>query len=507
MGGNGSRVAAIVRLSSDLATKSRTTRRRFQRALKDNLRDALESAGIHCTLDDRWGRLLLRGENPGMVEAVSRVFGVASVSEVETSSAPELESIASHGASFYAERVRSHTFAVRGRRMGRLPFSSQQINEALGAALVPYGRVRLGDPEVEIHVEVYEDRAFFFTGKTAGPGGLPLGVEGRAVALVSGGFDSPVAAWMAMRRGVAVDFVFCNLAGAAHEREALGVIRRLAVGWCHGTRPRAHVVDFQPLVRHLRERTERRYWQVLLKRLMYRAAERIAREAGAAAIVTGESLGQVSSQTLSNLRVIAEAVELPVLRPLLGFDKAEIIARSRDIGTYPLSEKVGEHCALAGRRPATAASAAAIAAEEDKLASGLLDEAVSKRRILDVRALSEADLVLPYIYTSEVPAAAVVLDVRPRSQYEAWHFPGAEHLEFSDLARVMGRLDRGRPYVLYCEVGLRSAYLAERMQALGIEAYSFRGGAPALRRLAGRPGEAAGAAASAVQTAGGEPSE
>jgi thiamine biosynthesis protein ThiI len=478
------RVAAIVRLSSDLATKSRPTRRRFQRVLKENLRDALESAGLACFLDDRWGRMLLRGEGAGITEAVRRVFGVASVSEIETSSEPDLEAIVSHGSAFYKERVSGRTFAVRARRMGRLPFSSQQINESLGAALAPFGRVRLEEPDVEVGVEVYGDRAFFFTTRIAGPGGLPLGVEGRAVALVSGGFDSPVAAWMAMRRGVALDFVFFNLAGAAQERQALGVIRRLVRDWCHGTRPKVHVVNFQPLVAHLQERTERRYWQVLLKRLMVRGAGRIAREIGAAALVTGESLGQVSSQTLQNLRVIGEAVELPVLRPLLGFDKTEIIARSREIGTHELSEKVREHCALVGRRPATAARAAAIASEEEKLDPKQLEEAVSKRRVLDVRALTEADLTLPYLYTTEIPPGAVVLDIRPRAEYENWHFPGAEHLEFSDLARVAGRLDRDRTYVLYCEVGLRSAHLAERMQARGIEAYSFRGGVAALRRYA-----------------------
>ena len=142
-----------------------------------------------------------------------------------------------------------------------------------------------------------------FSGRVAGAGGLPLGVEGKAVCLMSGGFDSPVAAWLVLRRGVSLDYVFCNLAGDAYERMVASITKVIADEHSWGDHPRLHVVDFAAVVDDLRAKVEPRYWQIVLKRQMYRAAERVAAEVGAEAIVTGEAIGQVSSQTLGNLQI------------------------------------------------------------------------------------------------------------------------------------------------------------------------------------------------------------
>ncbi len=477
-------VQILVRLSGELATKARGTRNRFQRRVVTNLKDALESSGIPFRLNHEWGRVYIEAGDRAALDIVPRLFGVKSISEIELQVPPRLETIVAEGARVFGDRVRGRTFAVRARRAGRHPFNSADIHNQLGAALNTHATVNLSQPDVTVFVEVRSDAAYLFSGQIAGPGGLPLGVGGRALALLSGGFDSAVAAWMLLKRGVTLDYVFCNLAGAAYERSVLSVAKYLADCWSYGSHPRIHIIEFEDLIGELRRSVRESFWQVVLKRLMYRSAEAVARFRRAEAIVTGEAIGQVSSQTLTNLRAIEACVSCPIIRPLVGFDKEEIIARSRAIGTYELSEKVQEYCALTINRPVTGASAAEVDREEAKFDLSLVDEAVAAVRTVDLRRLDEVDVILPYLYTTAIADDSVVIDTRSAGEYAEWHYPGAVHREYWEVMRDFGELDKKQVYILYCDVGIKTAQLAERMQRAGFEAYSFRGGVTALMPLA-----------------------
>lgn len=487
----------IVRLAGEFAIKSRRTQTTLRRQLLRNLRDALDSTGEPYELDAQYRQILVRSASPRALEVLTRVPGVSSVSVVEAVVEPTLESIVRVGKSLFHDRVHGRTYAVRAKQRGRRPVASRDIMVELGAALNPGAKVDLDDPDVTVHVEVRDDEAWLFADQRRGPGGLPLGVEGRAVCLMSGGFDSPVAAWLLLRRGVALDYVFCNLGGAAYERTVVQVAKVLADDWSYGHRPRLHVVDFGELLDRMREVVTPRYLQVVLKRLMYRAGVAVAQERRAEAIVTGEAIGQVSSQTLPNLRAIEKVSPLPVLRPLLGFDKEEIIARAREIGTATISEKVKEYCAITPGKPVTAASPEAVDAEEAKLDLSLLDAAVRDRKILDLRALTPTDLHAPYIFTDTIPESAVVIDCRPEPEYEAWHLPGAIHRDEWELLRDRKALDRDQTYVLYCAAGVRTAHIAELLQREGYDVYSFKGGVRGLKRYAEQIGAGAGDRAAA----------
>jgi tRNA uracil 4-sulfurtransferase len=466
----------LVRLGAEVTLKSRRTRRHFLERLESNLLDAIEASGASGRIDSVWGRTYVR-TSMRAVPAVSRVFGISSLSPVGRVVHADLDTIVQAGVEVFADSVRDRHFAVRARRTGKHDFNSRDIAMRLGAALQPLSAgVRLTDPDVEAHVEVRNQSAYLFSERINAMGGLPLGVEGHATALLSGGFDSAVAAWLLMKRGVALDYVFCNLGGDAYERAVLHVAKVLADDWSYGTRPRLHIVDFGPPLDELRAKVRPSYWQVVLKRLMYRAASRIGTRYASSAIVTGEAIGQVSSQTLANLRAIESASTLPVFRPLLGFDKEEIIARARTIGTAALSEQVREYCAIAPGRPVTAALPQRVEAEDALMDPSLLDHAIEHRRTVDLRSLSATDLVEPYLFTTDIPADALVLDCRPVEHYRAWHLPGSIHRDEWDLLRGLQSLDRNRTYVLYCAHGIQTAYLAEKMQRLGIEAHSFRGG-------------------------------
>ena len=473
----------LVRLSPDITTKSDRTRRRFLRRLVDNLRDAFRSEGITARVEPGWVRLLFEAEESRALEVASRVFGVHSLSPVEARDASTLETLVEQAAPYFLPAVQGKTFAVRARTGGSATFTSHDLCVALGDRLRHHGKVHLDDPQVTCHLEVRGSTAYLFSSSVPGQRGLPLGCEGRAVALLSGGFDSAVASWMVMRRGVALDFVFCRLGGAVHTQGALRVLQILAGRWGYGTPSTVHVVPFEPVVETIRARCHPALWQLALKRAMYRVAEEAGRIHGGHAIITGEALGQVSSQTLKNLRALDGRLDLPVLRPLVGMDKEEIIARARLIGTYDLSATVQEYCDIVPKKPAVAARPADVAEAEAALE---LDAAavLAQGTTLAARRLREEDWALESLEIDTVPDGAVVLDIRGEHGYAAWHYPGAERLDLEHALKLVGSLDKGRCYVAYCEFGLKSAFLAERLREAGYNAYNFRGGLRGLLRHA-----------------------
>lgn len=483
--GTGAERLILVRLSAELTTKARGTRRRFTRKLLENIREALRETGEPFHAESQWTRVYVRTAARDAVERLRRIPGLSSMSVVEGSCAAEMDEIVRVGQEIFADRVRGRTYAVRAKRSGSHPFSSHEVQHRLGAALNPGAKVDLKNPEVEVSVEIRDQSVLFFSGRKPALGGLPLGVEGKAVCLLSGGFDSAVAAWLMLKRGVELDYVFCNLAGQAYERSVVQVAKVLADSWSYGTRPRLHIIDFGAALEELRRQSQPKYWQLVLKRLMYRAAEGIGREIGAGAIITGEALGQVSSQTLANLAAIDDASDMVVFRPLLGFDKAEIVDRSRQIGTFEISALVKEYCAISPGSPVTNASREAAAKEESRVDLGVVRTAVAERRVVEVRKLTSADLVEDYLYTESVPAGAVVLDVRPESEGDAWQYPGSLRKDIWDVAGHVGEMDADQTYVIYCDAGMQAVLLAEQMQRAGLEAFAFRGGTQALRKLTG----------------------
>ncbi|MBW2272407.1 MAG: tRNA 4-thiouridine(8) synthase ThiI [Deltaproteobacteria bacterium] len=475
----GSRLA-LLRYGGELTTKASATRRRFVKQLVKNLKDALASEGIPGRVERTHNRLYVETHGPGDLAVLARCFGLQSVSIVEPHPFQTLEDVVEIGFERFGEAVRDRRFAVRARRVGEkagVPFGSQDLARALGARLDTVARrVDLSDPEFTVYVELEPGRAYFFSETMKAEGGLPLGVEGRAVSLVSGGFDSAVASWMLLKRGVGLDYVFCNLGGRSHQLGTLRVMKQVADRWSYGQRPHLHAVDFDDVARELRERCETRYWQIILKRLMLRAGEMIARERRAQAIVTGEAVGQVSSQTLQNLSVISEATPLPILRPLIGFNKDEIIAIARHIGTEELSRVVGEYCAMVPSKPATSAELAVVVAEEERLDLSILERAVAERSVFDLRSLDLAKLDEPSLQIHSVPNGATVIDLRSKPAFQAWHYPEALHLDFANALRAYPSFDAEGHYVLYCEFGLKSAHLAELMRERGLSAHHFAGG-------------------------------
>jgi thiamine biosynthesis protein ThiI len=473
----------MLKIAGEIGTKSPRTRRRFLRVLVRNVRAALERHGVRGRVRPQWSRLRVETEDHARAtEALARVFGLHSISDAVALRFDSLDDLVDQAAPLFRDRVAGSTFAVRVKRSGEHPFRSGDVAVALGNALLADSAgVDLGDPQVEVPLEIAEGTAYALLDSKAGPGGLPLGVGGRAVSLFSGGFDSPVAAWMAMRRGIVLDLVVCDLGGCGQVDAALEVARELATRWAPGAEPPVRVVDLAPVVAALQARVEPSIRQVVLKRAMYRAAALVAGRAGAEAIVTGEALGQVSTQTLRNLAVAEQAAGLPVLRPLIGMDKEEILVRARSIGTHDASLRVHEHCAIATGRVETAAKLREVVGAEGVLDDSFIASAVGRARTVDVTDWSPGPA--PAHVVDRILPGAFVIDVREAE--EGPLVPGGHRLPFSRTHEWAPGLAPRRTYVFVCARGNRSEMVAHQLRGQGLEAFSLAGG------LSGLPTRAA----------------
>ncbi len=480
-----SRSVIMARLCGEVTTKSDGVRQKFNRRLVQNLRDALDRAGVEARVKEKWFRVDIRTDDRRALEVVSRVFGIQALSWADSYVWDSIDDVVEIGESLFKDLVPGKTFAVRTRRAGfrqQIPFTSVDVDRALGARLVAAGgKVNLDDHEVRVGVEVRKDRAFFFEEEVLGPAGLPGGVEGRAVAMISGGFDSAVATWMAMRRGVDMDFLFFNLAGPPQERAVKTLVHALCNRWAFGYAPKLHVVDLRPMVAEIRSKTSGHYWQLLLKRVMSRAADLLAQNKDYPALITGESCGQVSSQTLRNMAAIAAPVQTMILRPLVGLNKEEIIQWSKVIGTHDISAGVPEFCSLEGGPPSVDATREELDEEEGLLDLSLLPKLIRHRQIYNVLDLT-ADEEPAEVRVDEIPEGAVVIDLRDDDAFRRWSVDGAVHMPLERALQQAHLLPKEASYLLYCEVGLKSAFLAESMRREGFEAFSFSGGVPRLKK-------------------------
>ncbi len=284
-----------------------------------------------------------------LTQAAARVFGVVGVAQA-VKVPLDLGAIAEAAVGLAREGAEAGagTFKLEVRRPNKgFPVPSPEIAASVGRSVleaVPELAVDVHEPGLRIGVEIRDDGAYLYGRETPGPGGLPVGTSGRAVALISGGIDSPVAIWMAMKRGLTViplhfwSYPFTGERARQKVSDLCAVLR----GW--GPLPDLLVCPFTEIQTAIRDQCPVELRVTIMRRMMLRIATRLARAEGALALVTGESLGQVASQTIESLGTIGAVTDLPLLRPLIGLDKEEIIARARHIGTFDLSTLPYEDC-------------------------------------------------------------------------------------------------------------------------------------------------------------------
>lgn len=363
-------------------------RRRFTRQLRRNLDKALAPVVPEAVISARPGRLFVEVPEPAQVRAALAVCadtpGLIDVCAV-VKCPPTLDDIEATALGL-VERSwlgARGSFAIDGSRAHKkLPFTSPQMNTRVGAAVQSATglAVDLAKPDRTLHIEVGSRHAYLWLDARPGAGGLPVGTAGHALLLLSGGIDSPVAGYLAQKRGCRLEAVYFHsppYVGEGTKEKVLGLARRLARRQAHLI---VHVVPFTAVQLAIREMCDPRLLVVLYRRMMYRIADRIAADREIDALCTGEMLGQVASQTLGNLRLVDALTDRIVLRPLMTHDKQESIDLARRIGTYETSiAPYDDCCALfLADFPATKASPAIVRRQEDLLdIEKLVDAAVA----------------------------------------------------------------------------------------------------------------------------------
>jgi tRNA uracil 4-sulfurtransferase len=377
---------AIVVHYKELALKGRN-RPWFIQLLVRNLKQAVKDVGAR-SVRSVMGRIEIdlnpSADRQEIAVRLSRMFGVANFSFAGRGP-HDFDALAEAILGGVGDR-QPRSFRVSARRADkRLPFTSPQLEGEVGGRIkdATGWAVDLDEPALTIHVEAMPDHAFYFFGKEPGAGGLPTGTSGRVACLLSGGIDSPVAAFRMMRRGCSVQFIHFHsypiLSRASQEkvREISGLLTR------HQLRSRLSLVPFGELQQQVLLAVKPELRVVVYRRLMVRIAEEIAQGGRARALVTGEVLGQVASQTLENMTLIGAAARLPILRPLVGMDKDEITTEAQRIGTYPVSIIPDQDCCtlFTPKHPATRASKTEIEQAEAALP---IDEMVAAARAATV---------------------------------------------------------------------------------------------------------------------------
>lgn len=370
-------------------------RPQFERRLMENMRRALSKTGS-SRVERVYGRLVVESDaEPAQVlDRLSKVFGIVGVSptlrlplDMQAVSDGALQTLKDAAALVQLPPGASLTFKVEARRSNKMfPLTSPEINGQIGGYLlenIPSLQVDVHKPIIKVNVEIREKNAFVYAADVPGAGGLPVGASGKALLLLSGGIDSPVAGWMAMKRGIeieAIHFYSFPFTGEKSLEKVRDLCRILAN---YTARIKLHVVHFTDIQKEIQKNCPEELRVTLMRRMMFRLSERIAGQQGALALVTGESVGQVASQTLESMQVINHVINIPVLRPLVGMDKVEIITRAQAIGTFETSVLPYEDCCtlFLPKHPATRprleqAEQAEEALNIEELLAGALDRTI-----------------------------------------------------------------------------------------------------------------------------------
>ena len=471
----------IIKLFPEIMIKSDSVRKRFIKVLTGNIRNVLNKHDDTLAVVRHWDYIEVRSKltenRPLLIELLQRIPGIHHFLEVDEKPFTDLHDIFEQTLQDVGSQLENKTFCVRVKRKGKHNFSSIEAERYIGGGLnqhIATAKVKLTNPDVTVRVEIENDKMMLVKARHTGIGGYPIGTQEDVLSLISGGFDSGVSSYMLIRRGSRVHYCFFNLGGAAHEIGVKQMAYHIWNRFSPSHKVRFIAINFEAVVGEILEKIDSSQMGVVLKRMMVRAASKIAERFAIQAILTGEALGQVSSQTLTNLRLIDEASETLVLRPLISHDKEQIIATAKEIGTDDIAKSMPEFCGVISKNPTVKAVREKIVAEELNFDFSILENAVQNAQYLDIRKIAEQTErdVVQVDVVSVLTGEDVILDIRSPEETDENPLQlegrNVTLLPFYKLSSQFASLDQSKTYLLYCERGVMS-----KLQALYLKENGF----------------------------------
>ncbi|PKG86344.1 tRNA 4-thiouridine(8) synthase ThiI [Colwellia sp. 75C3] len=466
----------IVKLQSEITIKSRPVRKRFTKILETNIKNVLRRVDEQVTTRMNWDNVEVNTKDNSpenrerLVEALKCIPGIPLFLEVQQTDFVDVHDIYEKTLAVHADTIENKTFCVRAKRTGTHDFNSLKVEQYVGGGLnqaVESAKVKLKNPDVTIRLEIKNKDLFIVTQRHIGLGGFPIATQEDVLSLMSGGFDSGVSSYQMIKKGSRTHYCFFNLGGSAHEVGVKQISYFLWNKFGASHKVKFFAVDFEPVVAEILDNVENSHMGVVLKRMMIRAATKIADRGNIQALVTGESLGQVSSQTLTNLNVINRVTDTLILRPLGAYDKQDIIDIARKIGTEEFSKTIPEYCGVISKKPTVKAVLSKVVEEEGNFNFDVLDKVVSETRVYDIRDIGKEteEEIRAVDLVENIPENAVIVDIRSPEEEEnnplELENVEVKHIPFYKLSTQFGDLDMSKDYLLYCDHGVMS-----KLQAL-----------------------------------------
>ncbi len=450
----------------EVGIKSKKTRIFFERNYIKAIKDALEKGHIDdYQIENLGGRFIIFTSKADTATIIlKRVAGIHSVSPAFGFSFSNKDELEEKVLSYSKESVKNGTFGVRVKRIGAHEFTSNDIAKEIGGRLKPASKgVSLKNPDVTVSIEIRKKQAFVFTQTFDSVGGLPMTSNDRVLCLFSGGIDSPVAAFEMIKRGTKVDFLFVNITDEKLLCDVSKVYDFFITQFCFGYTPRIYVVDGREIVQTIRTKVKDSLRQIAYKVALYTIAGLLAKKERHSALVTGESLAQKSSQTLQSLIFLDKYAIMPIFRPLLCFDKTEIMKIARTIGTFSTSEKIKEYCGLSNG-PVTTNPSAKNAEEIPSFvpqAKTAVENVSATRGVLD----------LPDEKPTEIPKSGFIsIDIRPQDERDSFPLSIDNNILYADIQNKIEEFEKGKFYVFICRFGVLSEEVAFMLRKKGIDA-------------------------------------
>jgi thiamine biosynthesis protein ThiI len=474
----------IIKLFPEISIKSKPVRQRFVKQLRQNISEVLKREFDHISVQGYWDKVEVNVKGDlayaqKVAKTLQRIPGIANILRVQNYTIEDIdnnfEEMLGLTQKIFADQLKGKTFVVRVKRAGKHTFSSTDLERFIGGGLfqrLETGGVQLRDPDLTIRLEVRDSELYVIEERYEGLGGFPLATVDDVLSLMSGGFDSTVASYMTMKRGLKTHFCFFNLGGSAHEIGVKQVALYLWEKYGVSHRVKFVTVPFEGVVAEIVQKIHHSQRGVVLKRMMLRAAEEVADSLNIQALVMGDSIAQVSSQTLTNMCVIDSVTNKLVLRPLVTMDKNDIINISRKIGTEDFAKNMPEYCGVISDKPTTCATEERLIEEEASFDFSILEQALNSRMTVKIdEVLTRVKTVAEVDVVSVPHQDDIIIDIRhPEERVKAplkLTNNDIKQVPFYELMSKIDDFDVNGSYLLYCDKGSMSQLHASHLKVMG----------------------------------------